>query len=111
MIICVFDLTGTKAALNQLADSLANVQVTTGLNESKTALNELASSLSSIEIDTGLEDVQSQIRQASQQLYQVKTFVEIIVVFFFATSILFTLTGLSFLLLVRKMRDDQSQSR
>ncbi len=101
-LACVFDLKGTKADLNQLADSLGSVQVKTGLNDSKIALNRLASSLSRVQIDTGLEGAQKQIHQAAQQIYQVKTLVEVLVVFFFAISILFTLTGLSFIILVRR---------
>ncbi len=101
------NLTNSAQDVRRLADSLPDcisvIVCVSDLKASKSALYDLASSMDNVQVTTGLSELQFQLRQSGQQLYQVKSFVTYVIAFFFGMSVLFILTGIGFLLVNRKI--------
>ena len=102
------NLSASSQAIEAVADSYPNCITVAflcvfDLNQTKTGLNQLADSLSNLQVDTGLGTVQTEIRQTAQGLAQVKTYAAVLVASFFFISVLFLTVGVVLLLLIREI--------
>lgn len=97
----------SKAALYNLSDSFDNISVSAGLESTRVALYNVSDSLSNIEVTTDLGTVQEQLQQAAPTLIQFKEDTIILLSILFAVGVATLLTGIALVLLVRdieKMR-------